>query len=54
MNKGVFQMEMIHIRLPKEQHKRLKLCAVNQSMSMTELVGDLIARYLSEITKEVA
>ena len=47
-------MEMLHIRLPKEQHRKLKLYAVSDGKSMTELVGDLIARYLSEIQKEVA
>lgn len=47
-------MEMLHIRLPKEQHKELKLCAVSNGKSMTELVGDFIKNGLSEIKKEVA
>lgn len=47
-------MEMLHIRLPKEQHKELKLYAVSVGKSMTELVGDFIKLGLSEIKKEVA
>lgn len=47
-------MEMIHIRLPKELHKELKICAITKDISMNALVGDCIERYLSEIKKEVA
>lgn len=47
-------MEMLHIRLPKEVHKELKLSAVSNGLSMTALIGDLIERYLKEIRKEVA
>ena len=46
-------MEMLHIRLPKETHKRLKLYAVSKGQSMTALIGDLVEQYL-EIKKEVA
>jgi predicted HicB family RNase H-like nuclease len=46
-------MEVLHIRLPKELHKELKLCAVSKGQSMTALVGDLIEQYL-KIKKEAA
>ncbi|MBQ1769085.1 MAG: hypothetical protein IIZ99_00075 [Turicibacter sp.] len=46
-------MEMLHIRLPKETRKELKLVAVSKGQSMTALVGDLIEQYL-KIKKEVA
>jgi predicted HicB family RNase H-like nuclease len=46
-------MEMLHIRLPKEVHKELKLCAVSKGQSMTALIGDLIEQYL-KIKKEAA
>ena len=48
------QMEQIHIRLPKETHKKLKLFAVSSEKSINALVGDFIERCLSEIRKEVA
>jgi predicted HicB family RNase H-like nuclease len=47
-------METIHIRLPKELHKALKICAITKEVSMNALVGDCIERYLSEVRKEVA
>ena len=47
-------MELIHIRLSKELHKELKICAITLDKSMNALVGDCIERYLSEIKKEVA
>lgn len=46
-------MEMLHIRLPKETHKELKLMSVSKGQSMTALVGDLIEQYL-KIKKEAA
>lgn len=47
-------MEQIHIRIPKELHKELKIRAITKDVSMNTLVGDCIERYLSEIKKEVA
>lgn len=47
-------MQFIHIRLPKELHKKLKLYAVSSEKSISALVGDFIERCLSEIEKEVA
>lgn len=46
-------MEKIHIRLTSKTKNSLKAVAALQGMSMTELVGDLIERYLKE-TKEAA
>ena len=46
-------MTKIHINLSNETRNSLKAAAASQGMSMTELVGDLIARYLRE-NKEVA
>lgn len=51
--KGI-EMEQIHIRLPKETHKELKLFAVSSEKSINALVGDFIKRCLSEIKKEAA
>ena len=47
-------MTKIHINLSNETKNSLKAAAASQGMSMTELVGDLIVQYLSEIRKEVA
>lgn len=47
-------MEQLHIRLPKETHKELKLYAVTCDKSINALVGDIIKRYFTEIKKEVA
>ena len=53
-NERTDRMEMLHIRLPREQHKELKLCAVTKGQSMTALIGDLIEQYLSKIKREAA
>jgi predicted HicB family RNase H-like nuclease len=47
-------MEQIHIRLPKEVHKELKLFAVSSEKSINAIVGDFIERCLLEIKKEAA
>lgn len=47
-------MEFIHIRVPKEVRQQFKTVTASKGKSMTEVVGDLILRYLSEIQKEVA
>ena len=47
-------MEFIHIRVPREVRQQLKSITASKGQSMTEVVGDLILRYLSEIKKEVA
>ncbi|MBQ1988971.1 MAG: toxin-antitoxin system HicB family antitoxin [Clostridia bacterium] len=47
-------MEQLHIRIPKETHKSLKLYAVSSEKSINALVGDFIERCLKEIKKEVA
>lgn len=47
-------MEFIHIRVPKEVRQEFKSITASKGQSMTEVVGDLILRYLSEIRKEVA
>ena len=47
-------MEMLHIRLPKEMHRKLKLFAVSNGTSMTALIGSLIERCLKDYKKEAA
>lgn len=47
-------MDFIHIRVPKEVRKQFKTVTASKGKSMTEVAGDLILRYLSEIKKEVA
>ena len=47
-------MEFIHIRVPKEVRQEFKSITASKGKSMTEVAGDLILQYLSEIRKEVA
>lgn len=47
-------MEFIHIRVPKEVRQQFKVATASKGKSMTEVAGDLILQYLSEIKKEVA
>lgn len=47
-------MEMLHVRLKSELHKRLKASCAIQGISITSLIGDLVEKYLSGNYKKVA
>jgi plasmid stability protein len=47
-------MVKIHIDIPKELKKELKVLAATNNTSMNALVGDFIERCLLEIRKEAA
>lgn len=46
-------MYFIHIRVPKETRNKLKAIAATLDKSMTQLLGELIDEYLSEIKKGI-
>lgn len=45
-------MEMLHVRLKSELHKRLKASCAIQGITITSLIGELVEKYLSKDTKE--
>lgn len=46
-------MDFIHIRVPRETRNQLKAIAATLDKSMTQLLGELIDEYLTEIKKGV-
>ncbi len=42
---------MLFVRLPAEQHRRLKLLAVERDTRMSVLVRELLAKYLNKEEK---
>lgn len=51
MNRDNEDTILFSVRLPRELHKRLKVCAVETEQTFTEIIKELIEGYL-EIAEE--
>lgn len=44
-------MEVIHIRIPLDIRKQLRVLAAEREMSMTQLMGEILAEYFGKIKR---
>lgn len=42
------ELKDLHVRLPQELHRRLKIAALEDGRTMEAIVAELIARFLKE------
>lgn len=41
-------MEMLHVRIPKDTHKALKIYAATNGLSITSIVGDILSKFFKD------